>query len=57
MENKSTRGGRREGAGRPSNDRSIMVSVRLSKEAVEKLNRLTRNKSEYIDSLIKKQPE
>lgn len=50
-------GGRRAGSGRPANDRNIMVGVRLSQEAVDKLNRLTRNKAEYIDTLIKKQPE
>ena len=43
--------------GRPANDRSIAVSVRITQEAFDKLNRLTNNKSEYIDSLIKKQPE
>lgn len=34
-----------------------MVSVRLSQEAVDKLNRLTTNKAEYLDRLIKEQPE
>ena len=53
----SNRGGRRSGAGRPANDRNVMVSVRLSQEAVDKLNRLTNNKAEYIDRLIKEQPE
>ena len=43
--------------GRPANYRSVTVSVRITQEAVDKLNRLTNNKSEYIDSLIKKQPE
>ena len=43
--------------GRPANDRSVTVSVRITQEAVDKLNRLTNNKSEYIDSLIKQQPE
>lgn len=43
--------------GRPANDRSITVSVRITQEAVDKLNRLTRNKSEYFDKLIKEQPE
>lgn len=58
MENKeSNRGGHRPGSGRPANDRNIMVSVRLSQEAVDKLNRLTKNKAEYIDRLIKEQPE
>lgn len=57
MSNQSTRGGRRSGAGRPANDRNVMVSVRLSQEAVDKLNRLTNNKAEYLDRLIKEQPE
>jgi hypothetical protein len=43
--------------GRPANDRSITVSVRITQEAVDKLNRLTKNKSEYLDRLIKEQPE
>ena len=54
---KKQRGGRRSNAGRPANDRSITLSVRITQEAFDKLNRLTRNKSEFIDSLIKKQPE
>lgn len=57
MEKKKQHGGRRSGAGRPSNDRNIMVGVRLSQEAVDKLNRLTNNKSEYIENLIKQQSE
>lgn len=57
MEGHSTHGGRRSGSGRPANDRSITLSVRISQEAMDKLNRLTRNKSEYIDNLIKNQPE
>lgn len=51
------RGGYRHKAGRPANDRSVTLSVRITQEAMEKLNRLTRNKSEYIDTLIKEQPE
>ena len=51
MENEARR------RGRPANDRSITLSVRITQEAVDKLNRLTRNKSEYIDKLIKEQPE
>ena len=51
MENETRR------RGRPANDRSITVSVRITQEAVDKLNRLTNNKSEYIDKLIKEQPE
>ena len=56
-DNKKQHGGRRSGAGRPANDRNIMVGVRLSQEAVDKLNRLTSNKSENIENLIKQQPE
>lgn len=54
---KRQHGGSRPGAGRPANDRNIMVGVRLSQAAVDKLNRLTTNKSEYIENLIKQQPE
>ena len=57
MEDKKQHGGRPPGSGRPANDRNIMVGVRLSQEAVDKLNRLTNNKSEYIENLIKEQPE
>lgn len=57
MSNEKNHGGRRAGSGRPANDRNIMVGVRLSQEAVDKLNRLTSNKSEYIENLIKQQSE
>lgn len=57
MSNEKNHGGRRAGSGRPANDRNIMVGVRLSQEAADKLSRLTSNKSEYIDNLIKEQPE
>lgn len=50
-------GGTRRGAGRPETDRKKMLGVRLSQEAFEKLCRLTKNKSEYIDELIKQQSE
>ncbi len=53
----SNRGGRRSGAGRPANDRNCMLSVRITQEAMDKLNRLTNNKAEYVDRLIKEQPE
>ena len=52
-ENQTTRGGRRSGAGRPANDRSIALSVRITQEAMDILNERTTNKSEYIDNLIK----
>ena len=51
--NQNQRGGRRSGAGRPSNDRSISLSVRITQEAMDILNEKTNNKSEYIDFLIK----
>ena len=57
MSDSTTRGGHRPGAGRPANDRSVMLSVRITQEASDKLSRLTSNKSEYIDRLIKEQPE
>ena len=57
MEEQKARGGRRSGAGRPANDRSIPVLVRLSQEAVDKLNRMTNNKSWFIDKIIKQLPE
>ena len=57
MSNDKNHGGRRAGSGRPANDRNIMVGVRLSQEAVDKLNRLTSNKSGYIENLINEQPE
>ena len=48
---------KKNGRGRPANDRSVTLSVRVTQEAIDKLNRLTRNKSEFIDRLIKEQPE
>ena len=55
--NDKNHGGQRTGAGRPANDRSIPVLVRLSQEAVDKLNRMTNNKSWFIDKIIKQLPE
>lgn len=49
---KNTWGGSR-GGGRPKNDRSINLSVRITQEAMDKLNEATSNKSEFIDNLIK----
>lgn len=48
---KSNRGGRREGAGRPSTNRHKAVTIRLSLEAWDKLQRF-KNKSRYIENLI-----
>lgn len=49
---KKGRGGYRGGV-RPSTGRDVPVCIRLSRESVEKLEGLTRNKSEFIDNLIK----
>lgn len=46
------RGGSRPGSGRPANDRSYTLHVRISKEANDRLAAVS-NKSEYIDNLIK----
>lgn len=56
-EKKERRGGYRPNAGRPATDRNVMLSVRISQEAMDKLNRITSNKAEFIDTLIKRQPE
>ena len=50
-------GGARDGAGRHPSGRNVPLMVRITQEANDKLNRLTDNKSEYIDTLIKQQPE
>ena len=57
MEKQNQRGGVRAGSGRPANDRNVQVLVRISREAADKLSRLTNNKSEFIENLIKQQPE
>jgi len=52
MEEKKQRGGRRPGSGRPSNDRKVMLCVRITQEAADIINE-QKNKSEFIDNLIK----
>ncbi len=49
---KNARGGARQGSGRPSTDRTIMLSVRISQKAYEKISTV-KKKSECIDELIK----
>ena len=49
---KKQHGGYRPGAGRPATDRSHAVTLRISEEALQKLN-TQRNKSEIVDKLIK----
>jgi uncharacterized protein (DUF4415 family) len=51
------RGGVRPNSGRPETDRKCAVTIRISQESLDKFNRLTKNKSEYIDQLIREQPE
>ena len=53
MNERSNWGGARPGGGRPTTNRNVSMNVRISKEAADKLSRLTTNKSEYIDKLIK----
>ena len=53
MEGKKQWGGYRPNGGRPTVDRKCSLNVRISQEAADKLARLTNNKSEYIDNLIK----
>lgn len=48
-------GGKREGAGRPTTDRNVCITFRTTKEAADKLNKLTDNKSMYLTELILKQ--
>ena len=52
MTDKTLHGGRRSGAGRPANDRSIMVGVRITQEAADILNAQP-NKSKFIDQIIR----
>lgn len=46
-------GGARPGVGRPPTNRKVSVNFRISQEAADLLNK-QKNKSEYIDNLIKK---
>ena len=52
MSNDKNWGGYREGGGRPSTDRNVAVTVRISQEAADILSQ-QKNKSEFIDTLIK----
>lgn len=53
---KENRGGARVGSGRPREDRKCMLSVRISLEASEMIKTM-KNKSEYVDELIKRDYE
>lgn len=52
-EYKDARGGAQPGAGRPKTERNTALTVRISQDAMNKLNSITKNKSEFIDALIK----
>lgn len=52
MTNENNWGGLREGSGRKDSNRSKVLYVRISAEALAKLDRLTSNRSQYIDDLI-----
>ena len=53
MEQKKQHGGYRPNSGRPATDRKVMLSVRISQEAADKIATV-KNKAEFIDNLIKK---
>ena len=53
MDNKTTHGGKREGAGRKASGKVRGThTLTLSLQAAEKLKSIGRNKSEYINKLI-----
>lgn len=52
MANENNWGGQRDGSGRKDSNRSKVLYVRISAEALAKLDRLTSNRSQYIDDLI-----
>ena len=53
MDNKTTHGGKREGAGRKASGKiGKSYYLTLSLEATEKLKTVGRDKSDYIDRLI-----
>lgn len=49
----TTHGGQRDGAGRKRGNRSVAVTFRISPDSAAILSKI-KNKSEYIDELIKK---
>lgn len=53
---KPSRGGVRPGAGRPETDRNIPINVRISQIAYD-IYKDIKNKSEYIDNLIKNEKQ
>ena len=49
----SEKGGFRPNAGRPETGRTVKISITISPEAAAKISKI-KNKSEYIDNLIRK---
>ena len=56
MQEEKKRGGVRPGSGRNATGRNVVLSARITQNALDRLNQLTNNKSEYLDKLIKQQP-
>lgn len=52
VEKKKGRGGARPGSGRPRTERNNLISIRISDEAKEILNK-KKNKTAWIDELIR----
>lgn len=46
------RGGKREGSGRKPKGRNKVLSVRITQEAFDKLETITKEKSAFIETLI-----
>jgi hypothetical protein len=55
-ESKGRRGGYR-GGGRPKTYRTRALSVRISEEAMEALERRTGNKAQFLDNLLREMPK
>ena len=52
MANENNWGGLRKGSGRKNSNKSKVLYVRISEEALAKLDSVTKNRSQYIDDLI-----
>lgn len=54
---KRPHGGHREGAGRPAGERTQNLHVRITEKAHGYLCKMTHNKGEFVDWLIRKEYE
>lgn len=52
MANENNWGGQREGSGRKKGDRDKVLWVRISAEAMAKLDSQTKNRGQFINDLI-----